>query len=176
MGVVLLNALSTSKDGIIATTYKDDYINRGNCFSISNNFEISAAATRYIALDPTGYEGFAVVVFPPKFQTTYGYVTVNILIDTDYTSETELTLINRNANSSNTAKTKLYDNATGDIEGTSFSQDLVGYGVTNQSSGGGTNVFHEPLWIDKTKRYALKIQNNSGKDIIFNIKFVIFEI
>ena len=175
----LLNSqCSFSGDGILATTYIDDYTVRGAAFLFQKNYTIADAGTLYILIDYTTYTGANSLVFvrPAVFSTTYGPVIARVYRGTNYSGGTEEHAYNLNTVIGGESQTTITSGATGTTKGTVAQEWLVGFGSTNQSSGGGSVTVDANIIRDNTSKSLIEIVNNSGNEITFNIVQELLEI
>lgn len=168
--------LSYSKDGLVTTSYADDYIVRGYGFSLQRVISIGNGSTKYLLVDPSNYTGDSVFGSALDFSTTAGAVYVYISTNHDYSGGDELTTFNRNLTSNNTAATIITENPTGTNDGGEPIQYIVGTASTNQNSGGATRVNRSIFILSPAYTYLVKIVNSAGEDINFEIDFTWFEI
>ena len=169
---------SFSADAILTTEYATDSIFKGVEFLIQKNFTIAASGTLLILIDFTTYTGIdrTVVIKPASYCTTYGPVLVNIYRGTDYSGGTQIYAYNLNTKVGGTSKTTLTSGPTGSVKGTVTQEFVVGYGSTNQSSGGGSMKTDTLIVRDNKTKTLIEVINNSGTEITFNFLQEFFEI
>lgn len=172
--------LSESEEGIISTTFADNYGVKGNGFTLQRNFSIAATVGTklYILIDYTTYtkdDGF-IFVLPPLFSASSGAVLVNIYRGTNYSGGTPIEVPSTNTIIANTLETTITKDPTGTILGTSVLEYLVGSSATNQTSGGSAIISGPPFIRNNTNVTLVEIINNSGEAITFNYSQVFYEI
>lgn len=169
---------SVSKDAVLTTTYNLDAIFKGVKFLVQKNFTIASSGTLNILIDFTTYPGRdrTVVIEPAKYCTSYGPVIVNIYRGTDYSGGTIIPAYNVNTIIGGTSKTTVTYGATGSTKGTVTQEFLIGYGSTNQSSGGGTTASPDLIVRGNTSKTLIEVVNNSGNEITFNFLQEFYEI
>ena len=172
------NSKSFSGDASRVTTYADDYTVRGAGFLLQKNFTILTGASLLILLDYTTLVGLNKVVFlrPAQFSTTSGPVTVIVYRGTNYSGGTLLHAYNLNTIIGGESKLTLTEGPTGSVKGESALEWLVGTGSTNQSSGGGSTQTDVNIIRPNSGKTLMEVVNGSGKDIIFNISQILFEL
>jgi len=174
---------SYSHDAVLVTSYKDDYITRGNGFLFERNISIANGATALILFDYRTYHPALgqlgqIYIYPPFFQTTAGPVTVNLYRDTNYSGGTPYAIVNPNT----LAKKKVSGTTislapTGTVKGDLAMVYLVGGGtggVGNASPGATEGISY--FIRDNSKVSLVEIVNGAGADITFHYGQMIFEI
>jgi hypothetical protein len=169
---------SESGDALLVTDYSMDGIFKGVEFLIQKNFTIAASGTLNILVDFTTYTGLnkRVVIKPASYTTTSGPVVVSITRGTNYTGGTPIPAYNLNTLIGGTSKTTFTYGATGTVKGTVTQELVIGYGSTNQSSGGGTMTTDVLILRGNTGKTLIEVTNNSGAEITFNFLQELFEI
>ncbi len=169
---------SDSGDALLITDYATDGIFKGVEFLIQKNFTIAAAGILLILVDFTTYSGLnkRVIIKPATYTTTYGPVLVSITRGTNYSGGTPIPAYNLNTIIGGTSKTTFTYGATGTEKGTVTQEFIIGYGSTNQSSGGGTASSDVLIVRGNTGKTLIEVTNNSGNEITFNFLQELFEI
>jgi len=169
---------SYSGDALLVTDYAMDGIFQGFEYLIQKNFTIAASGTLNILVDYTTYTGLnkRVIIKPATYTTTYGPVLVSITRGTDYSGGTPIPAYNLNTIIGGISKTTFTHGATGTEKGTVTQEFIIGYGSTNQSSGGGTGTTDVLIIRGNTGKTLIEIMNNSGNEITFNFLQELFEI
>ncbi len=155
----ILRASSYSKDALLTTNYRDDYIVRGNSFANEATRTVTAG-TEFFVLDASACDCTQVFKLPIRVNPSSGTVVVNLYEGTDYEAgSTEvLSLINRNRLSSVTAGTVLALNDTvGTDKGTLLLSGLFGTDSAFFNAGGGFGESANALILDPTKKYLFKL-------------------
>ena len=170
---LLANSASYSKSAIITTTYRDDYIIRGQSFA-NESTRVVSAGTEYFVLDATLCDCTQVIKLPIAVAPSSGYIIVNLYEDTDYVGGTTvLTLSNRNRLSTIVAKTtlKLVD-TIGTDKGTALFSTLFGTEATNQNSGGGSGSSANALLLNPSKKYLFEVIYSEACTVGYNMEIV----
>lgn len=174
--------LSASGDAIVATSYADDGITRGQAYLFEKNFAIGSGTTlnilfNYTTYTPSGSQIGQIYVMPPTFSTTAGPVTVNIYRGTDYTGGTEFDALNPNTLAPNTtSETTLTTGPTGSVKGTLVLEYLVGGASQGNQSASGSASGIAFFVRDNTTKTLIEIVNSSGSAITFHFGQVFYEI
>ena len=135
--------LSYSKNGIVATSYRDDSIVAGNAFANETIRTVATGATtQFFVLDPTACTG-SVFKLPISVNPSTGVVKVKLYEGTNFVGGTALSFINRNRNSDITQKSSLKEsdsvetaatvNILNEANGFSLTADTVGLGGNEYS-------------------------------------------
>ena len=172
--LLMANSASFSKNAIITTNYRDDYIVRGNSFANEATRTV-LAGTEFFVLDMSACDCISVFKLPINLNPSTGTVIVNLYEGTDYTAGTTevLTLINRNRLSSATAGTVLALNDTvGTTKGTLLLSTLFGTDAKPQSAGGGFGASANALILDPTKKYLFEVTYSDACTIGYNMEIV----
>lgn len=169
---------SSSGDAVLTTDYASDFIFQGVEFLVQKNFTIAASGSLLILVDFTTYTGLdrTIVIKPASYCTTFGPVIVNIYRGTDYSGGTPMPAYNLNTKIGGTSKTTFTEGPTGVSKGTATQELVIGYGSTNQSSGGGTLRTDVLIVRDNSTKTLVEILNQSGEIITFNFLQELFEI
>lgn len=175
-GGLLNSQLSSSKDAVLTTNYLDDYIVRGNVFSVSLAQAFTAGTAIYFTSEISAPDELtAAFLLPIQANPTEGFLILNIYEDTEYTGGTPITPVNRNRNSSNTAKTTVLAGATGATEGTLIYTGVFGSaasgGFFGGSSGGGTGNSANSIVVDMNKKYLYELTNSETATVGINAEF-----
>jgi hypothetical protein len=125
--------LSSSKDATVNTSYLDNEITKGNIFSAIFSETFSGAGTTYYTLKATA----GTYLLPLSAQCSDGTLTVTLYEDSDYTGGSEISLLNRNRISANTATSVLKEGSTGQNKGTPIAVVVVGVEGRGTFLGGG---------------------------------------
>jgi len=155
--------LSYSGDGIISTSYADDYIVRGNAWSISMVTTLSASGSVSFLLTPSTAHSYFIP--PIGLQAEDEKVLLKIYEDGNYSGGTPVTLINRNRNSTATFSGTLTTSSSGASKGTKIiehaafaSSEKHSTSVNAQAGGSGA------LILNSNKKYYVEIENSSTSD------------
>ena len=167
----LSDCLSYSKNGIVSTSYRDDFIVKGKSF-FRENVITAAVGTDYYVMDATACDCEKVFKLPVKVNPAVGTVLLTVYEGTDYTGVTTLPLLNRDRTSSATTKITLKDTGTGTDKGTEIQKVLYGVDATRQSAGGGTNISANALILDRTKKILLEVTYSDAGLVGYNWEFI----
>lgn len=157
---------SFSEDGLIATSYADDYTTRGLHFLINKRETLGSEVTLTFLWDLSSVTGtFLLEPFALKSEDTK--VTIKVYEGTDYTGGVAETSFNINRASSNTANATLNRGATGSDKGTLIREHVAfasGQGVNSNPAA--INAININIF-DTSKNYLVEIINeeNSATDI-----------
>lgn len=165
----LINRSTDAQDALLMSDYANNFIFRGNCFSLTDVVDIAGTSTNYYLFKCSGCSK-GVANFPPAFNSTGGPVLVTIYGGTDYTATTEMNVQNRNVNSVINPETMLYSGATGSIKGVKSSQYLVSSGHKS----GGAVKGDLPFVLDGID-YLIEIENTDSSAVKVGVQFVYFE-
>lgn len=171
----LANSSSYSGDGIVTTSYDDDYIVRGNAFTSQLVLSLTSGMN-YVLFSGNGSASDTIFTIPPRFSADDGQVIVSFRLGSDYSGGAELAYFNRNATSPNTPKAKLALGATGTDEGTIQSQYLIGTTGGFFTSGGGQTSGDKAFIIPANAIFLVEINNQSGGTINFGYTFTWYEL
>ena len=166
---VVKKSLSISGDAALMTTYRDDYIVRGQSFANENTRTVTAG-TEFFVLDFTNCSCSQVFKLPILVNPSAGYVVVNLYEDTDYTGDESLAFFNRNRLSAQIAGTTLTGNATGNTKGAFLFGALFGGEQTNQNAGGEAGSSANSLVLDITKKYLFEVTYSENCTIGYNME------
>lgn len=158
-GGYLRSVSSFSGDALLTTTYLDDYIVRGNIFTIGISQDLTQDTPIYFTSEILGVPSIkALLLLPILINPTEGYVELNIYEDTDYTGGATIVPTNRNRGSSITNEVSINVGATGADKGTLLSlSNVFGVAGTNQSAGGGQSSTSNAIVLDLNKRYLYEL-------------------
>ena len=175
----LSKALSSSKTGIVTTSFANNAIANGEGFNIESIFTIGAADHTYdIVFDTTAFTRNEFISYPSIFGTSAGPVIVTLGTCDSYTVGTAITPLNQNHNFKGAYPAEIifkYDVTTTGYVATT-KKKLVGSTSTNQDSGGGTLSGLLPIWLETGIIYVFRIDNLSGEEIYFYLNNDWFEI
>lgn len=160
----LRNALSTSGEGVIATTFSDDYGARGKKWSCNGKFTVLAGATLTFLLDLCNLPDCSNLrIDPIVFSSSATEVEMRKYEDTDYAGGDVLQCrnINRRTENADTYNFIITSGATGTDKGTQFSIHTA-YGSSGNpsqpvSSGIGGN--NSPYSLNKEYNYIIEFEN-----------------
>jgi len=179
---LIQKSMTANESGLVVTSYADDGVIRGSSFVFEKNFSISSGGTLLILVDystytPTADQRGIVIIYPPKFSTSVGVVTVQVYRGTNYTGGVEFDAVNPNTTATKTTSgTTLTTAPTGTTKGTEVLSYLVGSESSNKFSGGGTDEGVSFFVRDNTAKTLVEISNLSGEDIVFHYGQGLFEI
>lgn len=161
----LFQISSVSEDSIIATTYKDDLIVRGQGRSVRAVFIVANDAFQNIIIDPS-LNPEPIFCLPMIFKTTVGRVDIRLTESANFTytalGASTLYTVNRFGLIAVIAKTKFYSAPTDVVITGNKLEYTVGQDSTNQSSGGDAFAGQSPFLLLPTKKYLLQFENKSG--------------
>lgn len=164
----IINRSSDSQDALLMTDYTNNFIFRGNCFSLTDVLEVAGSATNYYLFGCAGCSK-QVVTYPPSFNSN-GSMEITIYGGTDYTATTKMNVQNRNVNSTITPESFLYSGATGSSKGIESSQYLLSAGHKS----GGAVQGDLPFVLDGIN-YLIEIVNNESTATKVGVQFIYFE-
>jgi len=170
---LLLQSKSTSSDGIVATTYSDDTIVKGNAHTVVNSATLAGSATINFLVDMSSVDSDKTVFILPCLISSESHrVEFRFYEDTDYTGGTTVETFNPNRLSSTTKQTVFTTGASGSDKG-----DLLitrnAFATNKDSAETSTYSF---LILDKTKKYLAEFENTSVNDTVIDYSTTIFEI
>ena len=152
----------------ISTELIEFWTQKGFCFQYDQVRTLPSATNLYFLFDPSGIDDDILLhVYPLTFiNVEDGPAYVNYYVGHDYTGGTPVTLLNRNGNSTNTAKTVIYEGPTGTSLGlkTSSNKIAIGGAIPAESGGGSTGPV-APFIASKNITFLIEIVNDSGDDI-----------
>jgi hypothetical protein len=125
--------LSFSKDATVNTSYLDNEITKGNIFSAIFSETFATPDTTYYTLKCA--EG--TYLLPLSAQCSAGTLTVTLYEDSDYVGGSEISLLNRNRTSANTATSVLKEGSSGTNKGNPIAVIVVGLAGRGTFLGGG---------------------------------------
>lgn len=174
-GGALNSQVSYSKDGLITTSYADDYISRGNAFQFHRIFTIPAAGTKII-VDFSTATGKQIFTLPIRMAVNESQVFVSTYIVDTYTGGTEIPAINRNRLVDNDSLTTVKSGVTStDTAGDDLREYIIGALSTNQNPGGGTGGGASPKIFDN-KKLIIDVVNQEADTIYLEINFNWYEL
>lgn len=174
----LNNQLSVSKDGLILTSYRDDYIARGQGFEIHRRLPLTSAQTLYAVFDLSGVDaGKFVFSMPLKARTSIGQVYIDSYLITSYTGGAEIPEVNSNRASSLTAQGALVSGVTPTgSPGNDLRQYIIGQATAPVNEGGGPGSEDGPkIWLPDDL-VGVKIVNQENEAIDLELFLQWFEI
>ena len=125
--------LSSSKDATVNTSYLDNEITKGNIFSAIFSETFATPDTTYYTLKCAA----GTYLLPLSAQCSAGTLTVTLYEDSDYTGGSEISLLNRNRTSANTATSVLKEASPGTEKGDPIAVVVVGVQGRGTFLGGG---------------------------------------
>lgn len=166
--------LSTSRNGVIATSYANDYVVRKKAYSIRQSLTIADTTTYYVLFDPSASQ-FDVYLEPFRISTSTGTVDMALTSDFTYTgATTSLPVINRYGVVVEENDLKNYTSITGLVINSTPVKYTIGSRASNQSAGGGVTAGNAIFVFEKDKKYLLSFKNNSGEQAIVSLQFDYF--
>jgi hypothetical protein len=138
--------LSSSKDATVNTSYLDNEITKGNIFSAIFSETFAAPGTTYYTLKCAA----GTYLLPLSAQCSAGTLTVTLYEDSNYTGGSEISLLNRNRTSANTATSVLKEGSTGANKGTPIAVVVVGVEGRGTFLGGGGGSLAPYIITDDT--------------------------
>lgn len=169
---------SFSKDGIVTTSYADDYILRGQGFQIARRFTLGTGITKFI-LDTTGLADAEKIMFllPVTHKVTDGPVYVTTYKVNAYTGGTEVPSIDLNENVDETAVVVFKNGVSSDgTPGDDKRDYIVGTESGFLQSGGGDERGDISLINKSDRPYIIEVDNQSGGSLQYRIGIVWFEL
>jgi len=168
----ILNSLSYSKSGVVATSYNDDGIVRGQGHAIASSVTIAGSTTINFLLDLSGVdEDKFVFVLPVSVNSGTEDVKLMVYESTDYSGGTPVTTFNPNRNSSDTKQFAITAGATGSAKGSALIERHA-FSSKHFSSESSSYSF---LILDKTKNYLVELENLGNAATIVDYSTVIYE-
>ena len=175
----LSKALSSSKTGIVTTSFADNAIAEGKGFTIEYVFPIGAADHTYdLVFDTTAFTRGEFISFPTVWATSAGPVVITLGVCDSYTLGTEIVPTNRNHNFKGSYPAEIvfkYDVTPVNFQAAD-TKILVGSAATNQDSGGGAISGSLPIWLETGLIYIFRCDNLSGDPISLYLLNSWFEI
>lgn len=169
---------SFSKDGIVTTSYSDDYIVRGRGFQIARRFTLSTGITKF-ALDPTGLtaENKQMFILPLSHKVTDGPVYIKTYKVDEYTGGTVVPSIDLNETVEDTAVVvfKQGVSSTGEA-GDDLRDYIIGTSGGFLASGGGEERGDISIVNKPDRPYIIEVNNQSGGSVQYRIGIVWFEL
>lgn len=169
---IINKTLSTSKDGIITTTYADD----GSVEGIGHNMNGIETLTGgqgvnfLIDLSSVPAESY-IFVLPIIVTTSLEDVTVKLYENTDYSGGTNHTTFNVNRNISNNRNFVITKNATGATKGTAIRQRFISANFFHS----GTKESITFLIFNTSMNYLFEIVNSGSITTTVTYDALIFE-
>ena len=169
---------SFSGDGIIATTYSDDYITRGDCYNIVSRQTIASGATVKNVLDLTGVSSSRFIfVLPVSITSSGGYIKADTYAISSYTGGTAKAFVNANSTSNRTAQSVYkYGITSSDAKGADVREYVVGGGSNPASSRGGAASGANALILNNTKKICFEMTNTTTGSVDVSVALVVYEI
>lgn len=169
---------SFSKDAFITTPYSDDYILRGNGFSLEYVFDVGSGDNAFdLVFDTSAFTRSALVAYPTIWNVSKGHGIVTLGVCDSYSGGTEVTPTNRNS-----AFASLWPAQTVfkyDVTPTNFvaapTKILVGTEASPVASGGGLKEGKLPIWLSTGLRYVFRFDNRAGDDIVLGTAIYWYE-
>ena len=174
----VLNAVfSFSRNGIIATSYAEDYISQGLAYQVHRKVLIPGSSTVKIVLDFTDITEGAIFTLPLKFQTSEGQCFIDTYKVLNYSGGVNIPGINRNDQSANIPSGELYSGVTStDVAGDDLREYIIGTSSTNQNSGGGTSSGVAPKIFSPGEIIMIEIQNQETTSCYVEYNFNWYEV
>lgn len=170
------DVLSASKNGLVATTYRDDYIVRGRSFAneITRTIDVSSLtnSTENFVLDVSACDCTQIFKMPILITPTNGFVIVNLYEDTNYVGTESLTFIDRNRLTANSTDISLKGGATGTVKGTKLLSVVFGTDETRQNAGGGTGTSANFLILNPNMNYLFEVIYSDDCTCGYNMEIV----
>jgi hypothetical protein len=173
---------TVSGDGIVATTYEENYVYKGFGYQVHRRFQIPASPARYrILLDtslvPSDYELFT---RPLYMRTDEGQCFADTYGITSYTGGTELPILNRNSKPGMPAARSVfkYGVATVDpaVAPDTSRQYIIGAKGTQQNPGGGPSGDEGIKVFPPGGILMIDIANQENSAIWLEINFLYYEV
>lgn len=173
---LFVNAGSYSRDGIVATTYADDYIVSGNSFT-SQLVLTAAAGKTYYLFDASGSDK-TIFTIPASFSASDGPVVVSFRYAHDYAGGSALRTFNRNANSATANEAVLTQAPSGSDIGLVNSQILIGTSAGGIFTGGGKAGQSSAFIINNAVSFLIEVDNQTSPAaaVKFGYTFTWFEV
>ena len=174
----LTETLSFDQDAFKVTSYADDYILRGNGFSVEYTFSVGSGVTAYdVAFDTSGFTRTGLVAYPTMWNMSKGHSIVTLGTCTSYSAGTALTPANRNSafQASYPSQTVFKYNVSTTGFSAADTQLLVGTEAGAIATGGGTNEGRFPQWLTPGLIYIFRVNNQAGDDITLGTRIYWFE-
>ena len=176
IGVPPILQTSYSKDGILVTTYQDDYITRGNGFQFKKRISLTALQVLYFEVDISKHTG-VVYSMPLSLSTAGGLVFIDSYNADSSTGGTLMSApLNLDGLSSTVADTTIKTGVTVSGTPTNVREYMVGTSSTKQSAGGGTMQSESPKILDNRKPLYFKVENKENTVTILDVGFVWYEL
>ena len=160
MGTNIWNTLSSSRDGLLTTSYADDYIVRGNAFKVNDFFDVAGGASISFTLDPTALTSDQFVfILPITIQSSEERVEFRIYENTDYTGGAVKQYYNANRNFPDSYDFVVHQGTSGTTEGTELQKHVVfasSQGINESSGQGGSS---NALMLNTDYVYLFEITN-----------------
>lgn len=169
---------SFSGDGVITTTYSDDYVTRGDCYNLVSRQSIAANTTVKNVLDLTGVSaGRLIFVLPVTITSSGGYVKADTYAISTYSGGTAKAFINANALSTRTAQSVYkYGITTTDAKGADVREYVVGGGSNPASSRGGAASGANALVLKNTQKICFEMTNTTTGSVDVSVALVVYEL
>ena len=156
---------SHSGDGVIATSYANDYTIQGKHFLINNIETIAKATTKTFLLDLSNIPFDAGVILDPISIGVNGAdITFNLYEGTDYTGGDAVTSFNINRSSDKTAIATMTTSPTGIDKGTLVRQHIAFSTGSGSNITAGTKVGINISILDITKNYLIELVNDDSNN------------
>lgn len=169
--------LSNNKSGIIATSYKDDAVSRGQAFEIKKRITLTTGQIYYLVIDSSALvsanKGF--FIDPLVMSTGGGMVFVDTFAIDGYTGGEIVTPLKLNTTKAQTAECVFKKGVTiGNII-SDPREYIVGTKSTNQSSGGGGLTIDVSKQFTSGAKIAAKLHNQETETVYLNFGIVFYE-
>lgn len=179
----LTEVTSNAGDGLIATSYEDDYAVQGYEWTVNAVEDIGATAVLQFLLDFSAVPSTdGIFVLPVMIKSSASEVRFRLYEDTDYSGGTTITPWNRNRafqqakNFVITGGVVGINAPTGTDKGTLLPEHAAfaaSQGNIQNSAIGGTS---RPIILDRTKKYLLELENTGGDATTIEYEGLIFQI
>lgn len=174
---VPFNVRSYSQDGIVTTSYSDDYIIRGKSFQIARIFNLSTGVTKFVFDCSDVDDSKRVFVLPLRFGADDGPMQIKTYQAT-YSGGSSIPPINLNTLSDTTSQVSILNDVTSsDSPGDDLREYLIGSSGGIFTAGRGGQIDGEgSVILDNTAVFLIDVDNQSGGDANFRLGIVWFEI
>jgi len=176
MGVNLVSQASFSGDGILTTSYAEDYITRGMAFELQKRITLTTGQTLYLEINVALAVGKMVYALPLRMSNNLGNVFVDTYNADSSTGGTLLPVNNLNGLSAITPLTTVKTGVTPTGTPTALREYSVGTVKTVQSGGGGSASPGFPKIMNNAKPLYIKLVNQETTTVTFDLGIVWFEI
>lgn len=176
VGINPIFQTSYTKDGLLTTTYADDYVTRGKGFELQRRITLTSGQTLYLEFNIALAVGKLVYSLPIRASTNIGTVFLDTYLADSSTGGTAMSVNNLNGLSSTVPLTTVKTGVTPSGTPTKLREYSIGAAKTNQSSGGGTGSAVFPKVLDNTKPLYFKFVNQETVTVTVDLGFVWYEI